>query len=160
MKKIIAIAMALVMMMAIAVPAFAADAKIEKDDANQSGQATVATTTSDTDATYTVSYPAATTIAWGVTDAVNVNYTVTSQLPIGATLKVSVAADNNGLMTSTNAPDYNLTYTLTGGAEETFAEINNATAPQTDVTVAIADFSQAVPDVYQGTLTYTVVYTA
>ncbi len=157
MKKIIAIAMALVMMMVICVPAFAAE--INKDSA-QAGQATVATTTSETDATYTVTYPAATTIAWGDTNAVNVNYSVTSQLPIGATLKVSVAADNGGKMTSTNAPDYELVYTLTGGAEETFAEINNAVAPATDVTVAIADFSAAVPDVYQGTLTYTVVYTA
>ncbi len=158
MKKIIAIVMALVMMMAVAVPAFAAD--IKKGDTNQSGTATVATTTSDTDATYTVTYPAATTIAWGDTNAVNVNYSVTSQLPIGATLKVSVAADNGGKMTSTNAPDYELTYALTGGAEETFAEINNNVAPTTDVTVAIADFSKAVPDVYQGTLTYTVAYTA
>ena len=157
MKKIIAIVMALVMMMAVTVPAFAAD--ITKDSA-QAGQATVATTTDDTDATYTVTYPAATTIAWGDTNAVNVNYAVTSQLPIGASLKVSVAADNNGEMTSANAAGYKLTYTLTGGAEETFQEINNNVAPSTDVTVAIADFSQAVPDVYTGTLTYTVAYTA
>ena len=153
MKKIIAIVMALVMMMAVTVPAFAVD--ITKDTA-QAGQATVATTTSDTDATYTVTYPATTTIPWGDTNAVNVNYAVTSQLPIGA----SVAADNNGEMTSANAAGYKLTYTLTGGAEETFQEINNNVAPSTDVTVAIADFSQAVPDVYTGTLTYTVAYTA
>ena len=63
-------------------------------------------------------------------------------------------------MTSANAAGYKLTYTLTGGAEETFQEINNNVAPSTDVTVAIADFSQAVPDVYTGTLTYTVAYTA
>ena len=55
MKKIIAIMMALVMMMAVTVPAFAAG--ITKDTA-QSGQATVATTTDETDATYTVTYPA------------------------------------------------------------------------------------------------------
>ena len=157
MKKIIAIMMALVMMMAIAVPAFAAD--IVKGG-EQSGQATVATTTTDTDATYTVTYPASTTIAWGDTSAVNVNYAVTSQLPIGASLKVSVDADNGGVMTSTNAAGYSLTYSLTGGAEEEFSEINNNVAPATDVEVAIADFSQAVPDVYTGTLTYTVVYTA
>jgi len=157
MKKIIALVMAVVMMMAIAVPAFAAD--ITKDTA-QAGQATVATTTDSTDATYTVTYPASTSIAWGDTEAKNVNYTVTSQLPIGATLKVSVAADNGGVMTSTNAPDYELVYTLAGGAEETFAEINNSVAPATAVEVSIADFSQAVPDVYTGTLTYTVVYTA
>lgn len=157
MKKIIAIVMALVMMMAIAVPAFAAD--IVKDG-EQSGQATVATTTKDTDATYTVTYPASTTIEWGNKNAVNVNYAVTSQLPIGASLKVSVAADNNGVMTSTTATNYSLTYTLTGGAEETFSEINNNVAPKTNVEVSIADFSAAVPAVYEGTLTYTVVYTA
>ncbi len=157
MKKIIAFAMVLVMMMAVAVPAFAAD--ITKETA-QSGSATVATTTSDTDANYTVTYPATTVIAWGNTDPVNVNYAVTSQLPIGASLEVSVTADNDGKMTSTNAVGYELVYTLTGGAAETFSEINNAVAPATDVTVAIADFSQAVPDTYGGTLTYKVVYTA
>ena len=132
MKKIIAIVMALVMMMAVTVPAFAVD--ITKDTA-QAGQATVATTTSDTDATYTVTYPATTTIPWGDTNAVNVNYAVTSQLPIGASLKVSVAADNNGEMTSANAAGYKLTYTLTGGAEETFQEI---TAPMAIPTSAPA----------------------
>ncbi len=160
MKKIISIVMALVMMMAICVPAFAAE--IKKDDANQTGQATVTTTTSATDATYTVTYPATISIAWGTLTATNVNYSVTSQLAIGATLKVSVAADNAGLMTSANAVDYDLTYTLTGGAEETFTELNSAKAPATDVTVAIAQeqWDAAVPDVYQGTLTYTVAYTA
>ncbi len=160
MKKIIAIVMALVMMMAVTIPVFAADPPPITKDTAQSGQATVSTTTSDTDATYSVTYPAATTIAWGNTNPVNVNYAVTSQLPIGATLKVSVAADNGGIMTSENTNKYSLTYTLTGGAEETFAEINNAVAPTTDVTVAIADFSNAVPDVYQGHVTYTVAYTA
>ena len=157
MKKIIAIAMALVMMMAVAVPAFAGS--ISKDG-EQSGKATVATTTSDTDATYTVTYPATTTIAWGDTSAHNANYAVTSQLPIGAVLKVSVAADNGGVMTSTTATAYSLTYALTGGDEETFSEINNNEAPKTDVEVSIADFSGAVPAVYEGTLTYTVVYEA
>ena len=161
MKKIIAIVMALVMMMAVTVPAFAIDKDTAKEaDGSQKGSATVATTTSDTDATYSVTYPASTTIAWGDTAAKNVNYAVTSQLPIGAALKVSVAADNGGKMTSANAPNYELVYTLTGGAEETFSEINNAVAPATAVEVSIADFSQAVPDVYTGTLTYTVVYEA
>lgn len=162
MKKIIAIVMALVMMMAVTVPAFATD--IKKDDENQSGQAIVATTTSDTDATYTVTYPATTSIPWGDTSAHDAAYTVTSQLPIGATLKVSVSADNNGLMTSTAATGYSLTYTLTGGAEATFSEINNGAKASdvggTDASVSITDFSQAVPAVYEGTLTYTVVYAA
>lgn len=160
MKKIIAIVMALVMMMAVTVPAFAAD--IEKDDANQFGQATVATTTSDTDATYTVSYPATFTFAWDDTTPQVANYSVTSQLPIGASLTVSVAADNGGVMTSATATGYDLTYTLAGGVgAKTFSEINNGTGPDTDITIAIAqsEYDEAVPAVYQGTVTYTVAYT-
>ena len=161
MKKILAIVMAIVMMMAIAVPAFAAE--IKKDDTNQSGQATVATTTDDTDATYTVTYPAAFTFAWDDVETKNANYSVTSQLPIGASLKVSVAADNGGVMTSTTATAYSLTYTLAGGvAEKTFSEINNGAGPDTDITIGIAQeqYDAAVPAVYQGTVTYTVVYSA
>ena len=160
MKKIIAIMMALVMMMAVTVPAFAAG--ITKDTA-QSGQATVATTTDETDATYTVTYPASFTFDWDDTATQNANYTVTSQLPIGATLKVSVAADNDAKMTSTTATNYSLTYTLAGGiAEKTFNEINNNAGPDEDITIGIAQeqYDAAVPAVYQGTVTYTVAYTA
>ena len=160
MKKIIAIVMALVMMMAVTVPAFAAD--ITKDTA-QAGQATVATTTDETDATYTVTYPAAFTFAWDDTATKDANYTVTSQLPIGASLKVSVAADNDAKMTSTTATNYSLTYTLAGGiAEKTFNEINNNEGPDEDITISIAQeqYDAAVPAVYQGTVTYTVVYAA
>ena len=160
MKKIIAIVMALVMMMAVTVPAFAAE--IKKDDANQFGQATVATTTSDTDATYSVSYPATFTFAWDDTTPQVANYSVTSQLPIGASLTVSVAADNGGIMTSATATGYDLTYTLAGGVgAKTFSEINNGTGPDTDITIAIAqsEYDEAVPAVYQGTVTYNVAYT-
>ncbi len=161
MKKIIAIAMALVMMMAVTIPAFAAE--IKKDDAEQFGKATVATTTTDTDATYTVTYPASFTFAWDDVTTQNANYSVTSQLPIGATLKVSVAADNGGVMTSDVATGYSLTYTLAGGTgEKTFNEINNGVGPDTDITIGIAQeqYDQAVPAVYQGTVTYTVAYSA
>lgn len=160
MKKIIAIVMALVMMMAVTVPAFAAD--ITKDTA-QAGQATVATTTDETDATYTVTYPASFTFAWDDVAAKDANYSVTSQLPIGAKLAVSVAADNNALMTSTTATAYSLTYTLAGGiAAKEFTEINDGEGPDTDITIAIpqAQYDAAVPAEYTGTVTYTVVYTA
>ncbi len=160
MKKILAIVMAIVMMMAIAVPAFAAE--IKKDDANQSGQATVATTTDDTDATYTVSYPASFTFAWDDVEAKDADYSVTSQLPIGAKLTVSVAADNEAKMTSTTATNYLLTYTLAGSISATeYSEINNGAGPD-DIKISIAQeqYDAAVPAVYQGTVTYTVVYTA
>ena len=109
MKKILALVMAIVMMMAIAVPAFAIDQNTAKEaDGSQKGQVVVATTTSDADATYTVTYPASFTFAWDDVVAKDANYSVTSQLPIGASLKVSVAADNGAVMTSDVAvgPDY------------------------------------------------------
>ena len=62
MKKIIAIVMALVMMMAIAVPTFAASLDVNK----QAGDATVLTDTSSIvgDGTYTVTYPATMALAF------------------------------------------------------------------------------------------------
>ena len=164
MKKIIAIVMALVMMMAVTVPAFAIDQNTQKEtDGSQKGSATVSTTTDETDATYTVSYPASFVFAWDDTTPKDANYTVTSQLPIGAKLTVSVIADNGALMTSTNAPAYDLTYTLAGGfGEKDFNEINKDEGPDEDITIAIAqsEYDDAVPDVYEGTVTYMVVYSA
>ncbi len=164
MKKIIAIVMALVMMMAVTVPAFAIDQNTQKEtDGSQKGSATVSTTTDETDATYSVSYPATYVFAWDDTTPKNANYTVTSQLPIGAKLTVSVVADNGALMTSTTATAYDLTYTLAGGIGATeFSEINNGEGPDEDITIAIAqsEYDEAVPAVYQGTVTYAVVYSA
>ena len=164
MKKIIAIVMALVMMMAVTVPTFAIDQDTAKEsDGSQKGQVIVATTTDETDATYTVSYPAAFTFAWDDTAPQTANYTVNSQLPIGAKLTVSVIADNGALMTSTNAPAYDLTYTLAGGfGEKDFNEINKDEGPDEDITIHIEqeEYDDAVPDVYEGTVTYMVVYSA
>ncbi len=162
MKKIIAIMMALVMMMAVAVPAFAAEITKSETENTQSGTATVATTTTDTDATYTVTYPASFTFAWDDVEAKDADYSVTSQLPIGAKLTVSVAADNEAKMTSTTATNYSLTYTLAGSISATeYSEINNGAGPDDiKISIAQAQYDAAVPAVYQGTVTYTVVYTA
>lgn len=165
MKKILAMAMAIVMMMAVAVPAFAAIDKdtTKEDDGSQLGKVTVATITDDTDATYTVTYPANFTFEWDDVATQDANYSVTSQLPIGDKLTVSVAADNGGKMTSTTAAAYSLTYTLAGGiAAKDFSEINNGEGPDEAITIGIAQaqYDQAVPAVYQGTVTYKVVYTA
>lgn len=164
MKKFIAIVMAVVMMMAIAVPAFATD--ITKDTAQE---ATADVVTKDTkedgsDAyTYTITFPASTTVGWGDTAAKDVAYTVTSQLLLGAGLKVSVAANDGGKMTNISTEKY-LTYTLTGAETATFGEVNNAAKASdvggTDATVAIASFADVPVAEYTGTLTYTVEYVA
>ncbi len=163
MKKIIAIAMALVMMMAIAVPAFATD--ITKDGEQTAGADVVTTFDENADWSYTVTIPAGVQVAWGDTSAQDMKYTVESQLLIGASLKISASADNGGEMTATGTTD-TLTFTVAGGDVVTFAEVNeaNTTAPGVvdgeNVTVTIADFSGKAVGAYTGTMTYTVEYVA
>ena len=103
MKKLLSIALAVVMMFAICVPAFATN--ITKDSA-QTAQAEVVTTYDETtDWSYTVTIPAGVTVDWNDTTAQAMTYSVESQLLIGAKLKVSAAADNSGTMTATGTTD-------------------------------------------------------
>ena len=96
MKKIIAIAMALVMMMAIAVPAFAANPI--KETGEQTGESLVKTDTSAVGAgSYTVSYPAEIVIPWN-SATYNAEYTVETQLAVGKTLNVAVADKTSGIL--------------------------------------------------------------
>ncbi len=165
MKKIISIALALVMMMAVAVPAFAATAGL--------GDNTVNVETSfneSTDTSYTVEIPATISVAWDdETTAYEVGYTVTSQLLVGASLKVAVNYDsdtddaNNGVMTN-DETTATLKYTLTGAGETTFTGVNNGAKASdvggTDAKITVAGFDAAPVGAYTGTITYTVAYEA
>ncbi len=165
MKKIISIALALVMMMAICVPAFAETAVEGANDVQ------VETTyNASTDASYTVTIPATISVAWDdETTAYNVGYTVTSQLLIGASVTVGVAYDtdtddtNNGVMEA-EGTDKKLTYTLTGAGETAFTGVNNGAKASdvggTDATITVAGFDAAPVATYTGTITYTVSYEA
>lgn len=159
MKKILAVALAVVMMFSISVVAFA-DQTITKDSENQYATADVVTTfNADTDASYTVTVPSSVSIAWGDTSAQDAGYSVESQLPIGASLAVSAAANNSGTMTSSGSDT--LTFTVANGTATTFGPVNAAgTEPVDNVTVSIASFDGVAVGTYTGTMTYTVVYTA
>ena len=164
MKKIIAIVMALVMMMAVTVPAFAVE--IKNGDQDQFGTADVVTTFDENaDWSYTVTIPTGVTVAWNDTSAQAMTYSVESQLLIGASLKVSATADNGGSMTASGTTD-TLTFAVAGGDVVEFGAVNaaNTTAPGvvggTNVSVSIADFAGKAVGAYTGTLTYTVVYVA
>lgn len=173
MKKIIAIIMALVMMMAVTVPVYAEDTTqyIEKEnpvaDANgaQTSSVDVLTTYDDTDWEYKVTIPAGINVDWNDTTPQAMTYYVESQLLIGAKLKVSAAADANGVMKATGTTE-TLTFTVAGGDEVEFGAVNpaNTTAPgqvnQQNVTVQIQDFAGKPVGKYEGTLTYTVTYVA
>lgn len=165
MKKIISIVLALVMMMAITVPAFAETAVLGDNNVN------VETTFDETnDTSYTVTIPATQYVTWGdETATYDVSYSVTSQLLVGASIKVAVNYDldtddtNNGVMKATGT-DKVLTYTLTGAGEATFGEVNDGAKASdvggTDASITVTGFADAPVGIYTGTITYTVAYEA
>lgn len=162
MKKVISIILAVMMLASICVPVFAADITINKDTpAPQTAAPDVKTKLTKTDGsdayTYTVTIPASVEVAWGDTTAQDAKYTVTSQLKLGDTLKVKAEANDGGKMVNAGTAS-TLTFTVAGGEEVVYNEVNNAAPSAT--TVTIADFSGVPIAEYTGTMTYTVTYTA
>ena len=153
MKKIIAIVMALVMMMAITVPAFAATIGSASE---QSGDATVITDTSSIvgDGTYTVTYPATMALTWGA-ETTGFQYSVTSQLKTGKCVSVEILdKDANGLV-MVNADGATLAYALGGTiSATTSAPVVTDEAFDYSVDVAKAAWDAAAFDTYQDTLTF------
>ena len=168
MKKILALVMAIVMMMAIAVPAFAIDQDTTKEtDGSQKGTAIVATTYDTDDITYSIEIPATINIAWNTAKeavtANNAGYKVTSSLATGDTLSITVAKDNDGKMylesDTAKAGDF-LTFDIEGDlAAQEFVGYNNAVAGPS-LKAYVTDWTGVPMDAYLGTITYTVVYTA
>ena len=162
MKKIISIVLALVMMMAVTVTAFA---EVVNTDGVVGNTAYVETSYTESDTSYTVTIPATISIPWGVTAPQNATYKVESQLLIGAKLKVSATANNGGEMVATDTTD-TLEFAVTGGDVVEFDAVNVAktTAPGVtdgeNVKVAISTFAGKAVGTYTGTLTYTVEYVA
>ena len=157
MKKIFALALAVVMLMAVCVPAFAAPTgtQITPNTAN-TGSTTITTTTQGTNigehGEYTVTIPADTTIKWG-TLATDLTYTVSAQLKTDKVLKVTVAGTDtvmkNGALT--------LAYNLTG--DTTYSTTANVVAKNIvstfTVNIARDDWNNAVIADYSDTLTFT-----
>ncbi len=157
MKKILAFAMALLMMMAICVPAFAA-----VTGGSNTGSDTIINTDTkkDTDddgigdteaAWYTVTIPATQTLPWEATST-EIEYTVASQLKTGDAVKVTVTdADKAYKMTSAGGE---LDYTL----ENATFTANSAVYADTEsviVKVALDEWKSAAIDNYTDTLTFT-----
>ena len=157
MKKILAIAMALVMMMAICVPAFAA-----VTGGSNAGNDTIISTDTlkdedgdgvgETDPSwYTVTIPATQTLPWE-TETKDIEYTVASQLKTGEAVKVTVAdADAAYKMTSAGGE---LAYTLDNATFTAPSAVYDDTAKVT-VKVALNDWKSVAIDSYTDTLTFT-----
>ena len=158
MKKIVSILLAVMMIAAIAVPSFAATITKESDPKTADVQVKTKTTDKDNNdpENYTVTIPAEIAVRWGETEAKAAHYTVNSQLKLGAKLKVSAAAENEGKMTNA-ATDKFLTFTVAGGDVTEYPELNKNVESAT--TVTIADFNAPIAE-YVGHMLYTVEYVA
>lgn len=130
MKKYVSLILTAVMLFAVCIPAFAAE--INMGDAVQSANPDVFTKMTDENnqnpASYTVIIPADTEIPWGATST-EFQYSVSSQLEIGKSLKISVIGDNSedkltSDITSATIP-YKLSYSRGGGTVEDSLSYNS-----------------------------------
>jgi len=166
MKKVLSITLAVVMLFAVCVPAFAEDIVIDQNTAGGKGEAVVKTLLEDEGGNsaekFTVTIPAVTTIPWLKTTAVDVAYTVESHLAYGKYLTVEVTNDGANTMKFTpeaGAEPLTLAYTLGETLYTAEGPVVNPTAGEKNakvtVTVAEADWNNAIIGEYADTLTFT-----
>ncbi len=157
MKKILSIAMALVMMLAICVPAFAADLSVKDTD---SGDVIISTSTQKEDGSdgdwYVVTIPADTVIAWGAENT-SLAYSAETHLLYGETLDVTVTSADYIM---TYAPEAGVTldlpFALTGDTAANFATVTYpAVEKAVSVDITEAAWLSAVVGEYADTLTFT-----
>ena len=159
MKKILSIAIAVLMIAAICVPCFAAT--IDKTTPDGKGTAQVKTDISAVtdNGTFVVTIPAEMPIPWNTANtdsSKDFTYSVESQLKTGKLIQVDVA-QNNANMTS--ASGATLAYTITGDitAVKTTTPVVAAGTFVKTVTVNVAGtaWANAAIDEYSDTLTFT-----
>lgn len=151
MKKVISVLMAVAMLAALMVPAFALDKTL--DENTKSDTAEVKTNYDNLEATggyYTVTYPAETTIAWGTVDT-TVQYNVTTQLIPTATLNVTVAQNNPAMKSATGQQ---LPYTLSG-AGTNVTGIGPFVDTDYELNINVTAWGDVPVDSYSDTLTFT-----
>ena len=152
MKKVISVLMAVAMLAALMVPAFALDKTL--DENTKSDTAEVKTNYDNLKATggyYTVTFPAETTIAWGTVDT-TIKYNVSTQLIPTATLTVTVAQDNAAMK---SADETELPYTLSGDTEVTGIAPFVSEEKSLNINITDANWKSVPVDDYSDTLTFT-----
>ena len=150
MKKVISVLMAVAMLAALMVPAFALT---EADGNPASGTADVKTNYDNLEATggyYTVTFPAETKIAWGTVDT-TIKYNVSTQLIPTATLTVTVAQDNAAMK---SADETELPYTLSGDTEVTGIAPFVSEEKSLNINITDANWKSVPVDDYSDTLTF------
>ena len=154
MKKFIAIAMALVMMMAIAVPAFAA----VEGGSNAGSDTIISTKTTKDDGSdptwYTVTIPATQEIYWEATTT-DIEYVINSQLATGDLVKVSVADADSEYLMKKDGSTASLAYAITDTTYTATAEVVVDEADTVTIDTTNAAWTTVPVDAYSDTLTFT-----
>ena len=151
MKKVISVLMAVAMLAALMVPAFALT---EADGNPASDTAEVKTNYDNLEATggyYTVTFHTETKIAWGTVDT-TIKYNVSTQLIPTATLTVTVAQDNAAMK---SADETELPYTLSGDTEVTGIAPFVSEEKSLNINITDANWKSVTVDDYSDTLTFT-----
>ncbi len=156
MKKILSIALALAMMFAVCIPAFAADLSVKDTD---SGNVEIKTSTQKEDGTdgdwYIVTIPADTTISWGAAST-TLNYSAETHLLYGKTLDVTVTSADYVM---TYAPEagvaLDLAFALGGDVDVNFATVTYPSVEKAITVDITADaWNNAVVGEYADILTF------
>lgn len=148
MKKIISIALALVMMMAVCVPAFAATLDVN----TQSGSSTVLVDgiTDKGEGTYSVEIPASVDLTWGDTTKAG-EYKITSQVQTDKRVKVSVSKEKDLTNAANETIEFAVADATTGLAKS--AVVNNE--PHAfNLTIDASEWAAASIATYEGTITF------
>ena len=147
MKKILAIAMAIVMMMAIAVPAFAGEISVS----GNSGDTEVKVAGSTATSSFLVEIPAEVNLNWGNNGTGT--YKITSQLETGKVVKVGATV----AQVLTSATNETIVFTLAGDVTDVKAasEVVNEEAHNFEVVVAADAWAAASIADYVGKITFT-----
>ncbi len=157
MKKVLSIALALVMMLSICIPAFAAD--LTSNPA--SGDVIITTDTTKADGSdaeeYIVTIPADTVIPWGQ-EATDVSYSVEAHLKRDGRVAVAVAGTGSMKTDPAMGDVYEIPYTLDGAGiafQADTANIYPAATQTVTVNVTALDWNTAVVEAYSDIITYT-----
>lgn len=158
MKKLFSIALAAAMLAAVSVPSFAADKTLTSGHTSDTAKVITSTKTGPEATSYTVTFPAETTIYWG-TESTDFTYNVKCQLKSNDRLNVTVAKEDGttDLKAIASGNTATLPFSVAGTTAYTSASAVVADeAVNAAVNIASADWAKVPVDEYEGNLTLTV----
>ena len=148
MKNFISVVLALVMMMAVMVPAFAATLDVN----TQSGSSTVLVDgiTDKGEGTYSVEIPASVDLTWGDTTKAG-EYKITSQVQTDKRVKVSVSKEKDLTNAANETIEFAVADATTGVAT---SAVVNEEAHAFNLTINASEWATASIAAYEGTITF------